>query len=91
MTRKPISSRKWMSFNPYSRSHYNQCIQHRQKCFQAGSVSIVVGPSGDSAVSTEDVWEGDVFTSVIEFKMSRIKVDQMLAEMLCTSTIALMC
>ena len=94
VTRKPLTQRKKMSYNPYSRSRYDLTIQHKEKNFQAATGLLTVGVVGPSeatpdsifAMEEENVCDGSVITSVMEFKMDGIKIDQTYAEMLCSLT-----
>lgn len=94
VSRKPLTQRRKMSYNPYSRSRHDLCIQHKEKCFQPATGLLragVVGPSEDTpdgivAIEEENVRDGSVTTSVMEFKMEGIKTDQTFAEMLCSLT-----
>ena len=66
VTRKPLTQRKKMSYNPYSRSRYDLCIQHKEKSFQAATGLLrasVVGPSEDTpdgivAMEEENIYDG---------------------------------
>lgn len=59
------------------------------KNFEAGLLTAsIVGPLDDQvgAVAMEDVWDGDILTSAIEFKKKGVKLEQTLAKMLCMLT-----
>ena len=90
--KKPLTPRKKTSYNPYSRSRYDLCVQHKEKCFQAATGVLragVVGASEDPDgifAMEENTCDGSVITSVMKFKMEGIKTDQTFAEMLCSLT-----
>ena len=88
VTHKATVARQGQSFSPYSRSRHDLCIQHKLNNFKSGIVrAAIVGSSVaiDSEITSEED-DGDVVTSVIEFKANIFSRDQTLAQMICTLT-----
>lgn len=86
---KPATRRKGRSFSPYSRSKHDLCIMHKQNHFKTESgtfTAAVVGASTTMETEESQEDDGDIFTSLIEFKTTTFSRDQILAEMICTLT-----
>lgn len=80
-----IINRRQGNFSPYSRSHHDLCIYHNTHYFKDGIITVgLVSPS--AFMSEESEVEGEVTTSVTEFKTGGFVRDQALAEMMCTLT-----
>ena len=87
VTGKAMTTRKGQSFNPYSRSKQDLCIQHNVKCFKKDEVVTgMISSNSFTLMEASVVDEGDLLTGVVEFKKSQFSKDQTLAEMLCTVT-----
>lgn len=87
VTHKPVTTRQGQSFSLYSRSRHDLCIQHKEKHFRSGTlIAAVVGSSMSVETENSEKVDGDVVTSVVEFKTSIFSRDQILAEMVCTIT-----
>ena len=86
---KPATKRMGRSFSPYSRSRHDLCIMHKQNHFKRESGSFtaaLVGASTTVEAEERNENDGDIFTSLIEFKTTTFSQDQLLAEMMCTIT-----
>ena len=84
----PATKRKGTSFSPYSRSRHDLCIMHKENRFKHCGTLTTGLVSAFTTLETEESQEtdGEVVTSVIEFKTSTFSHDQLLAEMICTLT-----
>ena len=86
---QPAMKRRGRSFSPYSKSRHDVYIMHKQNYFKSelGTFTAAV-VSASTTVETEETQEsdGDVFTSLFEFKTTTFSRDQILAEMICTLT-----
>ena len=87
VSRKSMTKRKGQTFNTYSRSRQDLCIQHVENAFKSDTVMSGVITSSDATlvegtmeVSTSPTIEGDVITS----KRVTFETDQVLAKMLWT-------
>lgn len=83
ITNKILAKRQG-DFSPYSRSRHGLCIQHKTHHFKEGAITASIVTSSEACL--EEVVEGDVITSVMEFKTGYFVRDQTLAEMMCTLT-----
>ena len=83
VTNKIITKRTG-NFSPYSRSRHDLCIYHNTHFFKNGVIT--TGLVSPSVILSEEVIEGEVTTSIMEFKTGGFVRDQALAEMMCTLT-----
>lgn len=88
VAKTPMTKRQGNHFSPYSRSHHDLCIQHKKNYFKSETIqAAVISPS---LIVTEDhddgLDEGQVITSIMEFKTGFFSRDQTLAEMMCILT-----
>jgi len=87
ITHKAITAHQGQSFSPYSCSRHDLCIQHKEKHFKSGTLTAaVVGSSMSVETKNSEEVDGDVVTSILEFKTSVFSRDQILAKMACTIT-----
>ena len=87
VSHKPTVPRQGQSYSPFSRSRHDLCIQHNTNHFKSGVVrSAVVGSSVVVETGTNEEVDGDVITSIVEFKAKIFSRDQVLAQMMCTLT-----
>lgn len=84
VTKKLVTEHKGYHFCPYSRPRHDICIQHKNnfKC----NVVITAVVSLAETLSQYSAEEGDITTSILEFKTGCFVRDQTLAELLCTLT-----
>ena len=78
-----MTSRKGQTFNSYSRSKQDLCIQHNAKFFKKDEVVTgMISSNSFTLMEASVVIEGDLLTGVVEFKKSQFSRDQTLANAL---------
>jgi len=71
-----------MSITPYSKSIPNIVVQHKDKHFMSGGLTLAT--VGCPMIVTENI-EGDSYAAVFEFKVEKFAFNQTLANMLCVA------
>lgn len=85
VTKRAMTKRKGISFNLYSKSRQDLCLQYKENAFTS-RYRVVAGIITSSSVvegSFDLIEDGEVLTGIVEFKNNQFEDGQTLAEMLC--------